>query len=281
MAPLSAARPEMSDSYLSPTPRRSFRLALDQLDRVTVVKLEGDLDLASAPELKASLTDALREGSGRLVLDFSGVAFADSTALSVLIGVQRRLGPDDRLAIATARPDVLRVLEVSGLAGAFRIFPTRDTALAYVENRPGDHGPQAACPPLTADAALTVGIASTAMPFAQSDEDQVERWLRVLRRHGEAGALLASLGVSEGPLRDATEEATAGPPRDADPIAAVSEHAARIASQRLAARIATTDVLLAVMHVYGATFERVLTAHGGDIDELASLVAETHAAAAA
>jgi anti-anti-sigma factor len=268
----------MSDSYTSPTPRRSFRLALDQLDRVTVVKLEGDLDLASAPELKATLTDAVRAGSGRLVLDFSGVAFVDSTALSVLIGVQRRLGPDDRMAIAAARHEVLRVLEVSGLAGAFRLFPTCDAALAYVENRPG---PQTAPPPLTADAALTVGIASTAMPFAQSDEDQVERWLRVLRRHGEAGALLASLGVSDASLRDATEEATAGPPRDPDPMAAVSEHAARIASQRLAARIATTDVLLAVMHVYGATFERVLTAHGGDIDELACRVAETHAAAAA
>jgi anti-anti-sigma factor len=271
----------MSDPYASPTPRRSFRLALDQLDRVTVVKLQGDLDLASAPELKARLTDVVRNGSRRLVLDFSGVTFLDSTALSVLVGVQRRLGPDERLAIASARHSALRVLELSGLAGALRIFPNCDAALPYVENGPGNPGPQTAPPPLTADAALTVGIASTAMPFAQSDEDQVERWLRVLRRHGEAGAVLASLGVSEAPLREVADEATAGPPRDPDPMAAVSEHASRIASQRLAARIATTDVLLAVMHLYGATFERVLAAHGGDIDELAIRVAETHAAAAA
>jgi anti-sigma B factor antagonist len=281
MAPLSAARPNMSDPYASPTPRRSFRLALDQLDRVTVVKLEGDLDLASAPELRATLTDVLRKGSGRLVLDFSGVAFADSTGLSVLIGVQRRLGPDERLALAAVRHEVLRLLELSGLAGTFRIFPTFDAAIAYVENGPGDRRPGTARLPLSADAALAVGIASTAMPFAQSDEDQVERWLRVLRRHGEAGALLASLGVSDAPLREAPDETTAGELPDPDPTAAVNEHAARIASQRLAARIATTDVLLAVMHVYGATFERVLAAHGGDIDELAACVAETHAAAAA
>jgi anti-sigma B factor antagonist len=279
MAPLSAARPDMSDSYASPTPRRRFRLALDQLDLVSVVKLEGDLDLASAPELKATLTDVLLKGTGRLVLDCSGVTFADSTALSVLIGVQRRLGPDQRLAIAAAGHEVLRVLELSGLAGAFRIFPTFDAALAYVQNGPG--GPDKARPPLTADAALTVGIASTAMPFAQSDEDQVERWLRVLRRHGEAGAVLASLGVSDAPLREAADDATAGALPDLDPVTAVNEHAARIASQRLAARITTTDVLLAVMHVYGATFERVLATHGGDIDELATRVAETHAAAAA
>ncbi len=49
------------------------------------------------------------------------------------------------------------------------------------------------------DASMVIGMASTAIPFARSREDQAERWLRILRMHGEAGIALHELGVSEGP----------------------------------------------------------------------------------
>jgi hypothetical protein len=40
------------------------------------------------------------------------------------------------------------------------------------------------------------------------------------------------------------------------------------ADRRGAAGVATSDVLMAVMDVYGADFERVLQAHGTDRDEV-------------
>jgi hypothetical protein len=121
---------------------------------------------------------------------------------------------------------------------------------------------------------MVLGIASTAMPFARTPEAAAERWLRVLRLHGEVGAVLQALGVSEGPLRgvpgESIERERTGPAGvdDRDPVAEVTEHAARIAGQRGASGIATTDVLMAVMHVYGADFDRVLRAHGTDRDEV-------------
>ena len=202
----------------------------------------------------------------------------DSTALSVLIGVHRRLGPDERMAIAGARAEVLRVFELSGLVAAFEIFPSVDAAAAHVTSGAPSAG--ASAPPLTADAALMVGIAPTAMPFAQSDEDEVERWLRLLRRYGEAGAVLASIGVSEAAVRGPVGEGIRVDAPGGDPVANVTEHAARIATQRRAAKIATTDILLAVMHVYGDTFGRVLAAHGVGIEELAERVAAADPAAA-
>ena len=268
----------MSGLHESHTPWRGSGFAVHQRDRAAVVVLEGELDLLSAPQLKETVTRLLRTGTERLVLDFGQVAFMDSTALSVLIGVHRRLGPDDRLAIADIHPDVFRVFEISGVAATFRIFPSVDTAVAYVA---ADSDGPPPLPPLTADAAVMLGIASTAMPFAQSEEDEVERWLRLLRHHGEAGVVLASLGLSEARLPDAGPEVDvkehAGGP---DPIAAVTEHAGRIASQRRAGKTATTDVLLAAMHVYGATFDRVLAAHGADVEEIAARVATTHPATA-
>jgi hypothetical protein len=130
-------------------------------------------------------------------------------------------------------------------------------------------------PSLAPDAAMTLAIASTAMPFARTPEAEVERWLRVLRMNGQVGIALQALGVSEAPLpggdersdrRDARAGAVAGGDRDA--VTRVTEHAVRIAGERGARALATTDLLMAVMHVYGEDFDRVLRAHGTDRQEL-------------
>jgi hypothetical protein len=123
---------------------------------------------------------------------------------------------------------------------------------------------------LAPDAAMVLGIASTAMPFARTPDAQAERWLRVLRSHGEAGAALQALGVSDGPVAEALESGDTDPidVKDRDAVAEVAEHALRIASERGAASVTTADVLMAVMHVYGEGFDRVLRAHGGDRDAL-------------
>lgn len=129
-----------------------------------------------------------------------------------------------------------------------------------------------AAPALAPDAAIVVGIASTALPFACTPEDAAERWLRVLRLHGQAGAALQALGVSEGPLRTsaAGERGRASPAAadDRDALARVLENAVARAERRGAPGVATSDVLMAVMDVYGENFERVLRAHGTDRDEV-------------
>ncbi len=137
-----------------------------------------------------------------------------------------------------------------------------------------------AAPVLAPDAAMVLGIASTAMPFARTPVDAAERWLRVMRAHGEVGAALQALGVSEGPLGEAGE---LGKGVDAEQlgqsrvdheeaVGRVTEKAIHIARERGASAVVTTDVLRAVMHVYGADFDRVLRAHGTDRDELIELL---------
>jgi hypothetical protein len=123
------------------------------------------------------------------------------------------------------------------------------------------------------DAAMVLGMAATAMPFARSREDQAERWLRILRLHGEAGTALQALGVSEAPLESTHHGENAGhADRESeiapDVIAQVTEDAMALASERGALALGTTDVLVAVMRVYGSAFDRVLHVHGTDRDEV-------------
>jgi anti-sigma B factor antagonist len=112
--------------------RLTFGISRRELEGLTsVISLEGELDLSTAPRLKWMLIDALEAGHRKLVVDLSLVTFIDSTALGVLVGVKRRLDVDARLAIVCARPEVLKIFEFAGLDGAFAIFPTADEALAY------------------------------------------------------------------------------------------------------------------------------------------------------
>ncbi len=135
-------------------------------------------------------------------------------------------------------------------------------------------------PTLAPDAAMVLGIAATAIPFARTPEDEAERWLRVLRLHGEVGAALQALGVSEVSMQDSHERVDseryeqATNPEHRDVVAVVTEHATRIAQQRGAAGLATVDVLMAVMEVYGTVFERALHAHGTDTDEVLAKLRE-------
>jgi anti-sigma B factor antagonist len=110
----------------------AFGILRGELDEHTsVISVEGELDLSTAPRLKWGLVESLEAGHDRLVVDLSLATFMDSTALGVLVGVKRRLDGDARLAIVCTRPNVLKIFEFAGMDGVFAIFPTLDEALAH------------------------------------------------------------------------------------------------------------------------------------------------------
>jgi hypothetical protein len=120
---------------------------------------------------------------------------------------------------------------------------------------------------LSRDAMTVLGLAGTALPYAQSIDDEVERWLRPLRLYGESGAALQGLGVGEG--RDETHSDTA--PITMTPeetLHQVTTLATKHATERGAEVVGTQDILLAVMDHYGEAFERGLQGHAGDRTEL-------------
>ena len=117
----------VSDSSRSANPVgiRSSHPAWD----VTVLAVEGELDLATSPNLKWALLEALHSGRPKLVVDLAAVSFMDSTALGVLVSIARGLEHDQRIALAGVQPDVRRVLEITGLEDAFATYATVDEAL--------------------------------------------------------------------------------------------------------------------------------------------------------
>lgn len=93
---------------------------------LAAVAVRGELDIHSSPELRAVLVGVLDGGATTLVLDLSGVAFMDSSGLSVLVVAHKRLGAfGGRLQLVGVNGVVARLLSVTGLT---RVFDVRDEA---------------------------------------------------------------------------------------------------------------------------------------------------------
>jgi anti-sigma B factor antagonist len=98
---------------------------------VAVARLEGRLDLLSAPDLKKLLTQTVADGHPRLVVDLAGVAFIDSSGLGALISglkAARQAGGDLRIAAAGDQPRT--VLQLTTLDRVLRPYATVEEALA-------------------------------------------------------------------------------------------------------------------------------------------------------
>lgn len=126
-------------------------------------------------------------------------------------------------------------------------------------------------PRISQDAAIVLALADTAVPFAGSLEDEAERWVRVMRMHGQVGAALQAIGVGEAPLESPVAAPNEERQREAlgrGAVAAVGEVAGALARERGANLVTTVDVLFAAIELYGRAFDRALYIRGATREEL-------------
>ena len=112
---------------------REFAVAVVELGgRAFALHVAGELDLSTAPRLRAQIDRVLQDGSDAVVVDLSHVTFIDSVALAVLVAAHARLAPAGRLAVVARTPFVQLVLEATGLDGVLDVFSDRSAARAFV-----------------------------------------------------------------------------------------------------------------------------------------------------
>lgn len=105
-----------------------------QSDGRHVIAVAGEVDLYTAPDVKATLTEVIEGGATGVVMDLSATTFLDSTGLGVLIGGLKRLrSRDGALAIVNVDESIARTFEITGLDQIFTIRATRDEALAALD----------------------------------------------------------------------------------------------------------------------------------------------------
>jgi anti-sigma B factor antagonist len=87
----------------------------------------GEVDLLTAPELRAELLAALTAYSPRLVVDLSGVSFMDCRGLSALVAAWRRASDaGGTVCLVGASAYITKMLAITGLDRMFPIHATLD-----------------------------------------------------------------------------------------------------------------------------------------------------------
>jgi anti-sigma B factor antagonist len=98
-----------------------------------VLTASGELDIATAPLLRAPLNAAIDAGVRRIIVDLLGLTFLDSVALAALLQIRRRLGHDGRMAVVVAPDSYVRLIfEVAGMPQCVDVVETREQAVARV-----------------------------------------------------------------------------------------------------------------------------------------------------
>ncbi|MBT1634688.1 STAS domain-containing protein [Clavibacter tessellarius] len=98
-------------------------------DDVTVVAATGMLNMASAPELREAVHDAIADGASRIVVDLAEVDFIDSSGLGALIaGLKSARDAGGDLRLSAPGPQVAMVLQLSNLDRVLVSSPTAEAA---------------------------------------------------------------------------------------------------------------------------------------------------------
>ncbi|MGH9044594.1 MAG: STAS domain-containing protein [Acidimicrobiales bacterium] len=92
-----------------------------------IVKVTGEIDVASAPQLRSELQEVCSGGNPAVAVDLRQVTFLDSSALGVLVGALRRSKENKtELQLIIDSPRLLKIFDITGLTSVFNISDSID-----------------------------------------------------------------------------------------------------------------------------------------------------------
>ncbi|MFX4293132.1 STAS domain-containing protein [Streptomyces bohaiensis] len=113
----------------------SLSVLTEQRGDWAVLRVQGELDLVTAPTVRQHVHDAVADGRKNVVLDLAGVQFCDSSGVGVLIASRRLMrscaGRLRLILPAKGAEDgshVNRVLAALGVRRLFDCFPDLEAA---------------------------------------------------------------------------------------------------------------------------------------------------------
>ena len=94
----------------------AFTVEIRDAEGPVVVILSGELDLATAPELRECLQSLGTDRPRDVLVDLASLTFIDSTGISVLVmACKRTRSQGGSFSMVSPHPDTYRALQVTGI----------------------------------------------------------------------------------------------------------------------------------------------------------------------
>ena len=92
----------------------AFHAKLDLEDATATVRLGGELDSRSAPELNELIAEVVRSKVRRLVLLVEELTYLSSAGLRCLVFAHQKLGRGTDIVLVGTRPEVAETIRLTG-----------------------------------------------------------------------------------------------------------------------------------------------------------------------
>ena len=94
----------------------ALEISSEITDEKAIIRIEGEVDVSNASELRDALDTALADGAKEVEVDFAEVAYIDSTGIGVLVGAAHRAQESGSvLVVANPQKNVERVFSLLGV----------------------------------------------------------------------------------------------------------------------------------------------------------------------
>ncbi len=110
----------------------NVEIASEKIAVGTVLRLKGDVDMNTSPDVRSSIGEVFKQGGSRaLLIHLAGVRYMDSSGIATLVeALQNCMKQGMRLRLVEPSAPVRDVFELARLASVFEIFPNMNDAQA-------------------------------------------------------------------------------------------------------------------------------------------------------
>jgi len=102
----------------------------EKINDIIVCSLEGEINISSSPELRKAFESIIQRNEKKVLADFSGVYYIDSSGLATLIEMFHRLKKiGGIIRFSNMDQKIKNIFEVTKLHKLFFIFENREAGL--------------------------------------------------------------------------------------------------------------------------------------------------------
>ncbi|NIV73238.1 MAG: anti-sigma factor antagonist [Calditrichae bacterium] len=110
-----------------------LKIDVDNKDSVTIVRIEGEVDLYSSPEVRKTILELVNQKPEAIVVNLGQVGYMDSSGLATLVEGLQQVGKySGKFVLANLRTEVKEVFTLSHLDKVFEIYESLGEALKSV-----------------------------------------------------------------------------------------------------------------------------------------------------
>ncbi|HRP68457.1 MAG TPA: STAS domain-containing protein [Turneriella sp.] len=109
---------------------KGLSYTIDDESKWSVVRLNGDLNMFSAPDLRSALVKKFESGTKRFIFNLSELSFVDSSGIGILVSFVSlaKKSEGSKIILCGLNPQIRNIFEVTRLMSVFTVLDTLDDA---------------------------------------------------------------------------------------------------------------------------------------------------------